>query len=40
MSHKNIVRYIDSLERDQTLYIILEYAEKGSLDKLRQQVEF
>lgn len=37
MSHNNIIRYIDSIERDSILYIILEYAEKGSLDRLWQR---
>lgn len=44
MNHENIVTYIgkskpsnpqDSIARDNHLYIILEYVEKGSLDKLR-----
>lgn len=40
MQHKNIIRYIDSLECDNILYIVLEFAEKGSLDKLRKLNEF
>ena len=40
MKHKNIIRYIDTIDCDNILYIVLEYAEKGSLDKLRKIVDF
>ena len=31
LTHENIVRYIDSIEQDGTLNIVLEYIEGGSL---------
>lgn len=37
LTHENIVRYIDSIEQDGTLNIVLEYIEGGSLqDKVNQ----
>eukprot|EP00347_Sterkiella_histriomuscorum_P001554 403371590 len=39
LEHPNIVKYIDSIQTEQYLNIILEYVENGSLDKLAQKFE-
>ena len=39
LDHPNIIKYIDSTMARDALYIVLEYAEGGSLAKMMRQIE-